>query len=104
MPVFSKTSQDRLSSCHPILRDIFNEVIKNEDCTILVGQRNKQQQNEAFQNGLSKLKYPDSKHNLDPSEAVDAAPWFKNPPHIRWNDMKKFYHFAGYVLGVAAIL
>ena len=34
--------------------------------------------------------------------ATDVAPWFEEKPHIRWLDTKSFYHFAGFVLGIAA--
>ena len=40
-----------------------------------------------------------SKHNQEPSLAVDVAPW-----PIDWNDSHRFYHFAGFVLGIAAAL
>ena len=40
--------------------------------------------------------YPNSKHNKLPSKAVDVAPY-----PIDWNDPDRFYHFAGYVRGIA---
>jgi len=36
--------------------------------------------------------------------ATDAAPWFQEEPNIRWYDTKSFYHFAGFVLGIAAVM
>lgn len=41
----------------------------------------------------------DSKHLALPSRAVDVAPY-----PINWGDKKRFYHFAGYVQGLAAQL
>ena len=102
MTNFSKTSKDKLAECHPKLQALFNEVIRYYDCSIIVGHRGEAQQNQAFIENRSKLKYPQSKHNSMPSRAVDAVPWFKTPPHIRWDDREKFYHFGGFVQAVAA--
>jgi hypothetical protein len=101
MPRYSLRSQDKLSTCHPDLQKVFNEVIKRYDCTIVYGKRGKEAQNEAYANGFSKVKYPNSKHNTTPSRAVDVLPYHTNEPHLRWNDDKSAYHFAGYVLRVA---
>lgn len=83
---------------------VFNEVIKYYDCSVIVGYRGKFEQDAAYFDGRSDKKYPDSKHNQMPSLAVDAVPWFKNKPHIRWKDEDKFYEFGGFVLGIAAML
>lgn len=101
MPSFGKESTKQLKTCHPKLRILFNEVVKNYNCTVLQGHRSEDEQNEYYRTGRSKLKYPESKHNHLPSLAVDVVPYFKNPPHIRWNDRIKFYHFAGYVKGIS---
>ena len=42
---------------------------------IVCGHRNKEDQNKAFAEGKSKLKWPKGKHNKLPSQAVDAAPY-----------------------------
>lgn len=104
MPKFSKHSLQKLNTCNRDLQKVFNEVIKYYDCTILCGHRNEIDQNESYYSGRSKLKYPHSKHNKYPSLAVDVAPYFSHKPHIRWNDTKKFYEFAGFVQGVASML
>jgi len=104
MPRFSQRSTDKLMTCHSDLEDLFFEVIKHRDCTILCGQRGVIEQNEYFRTGRSKVKYPNSKHNKTPSEAVDVAPYFQKRPHIRWNDRQSFYHFAGFVLGIAEMM
>jgi peptidoglycan L-alanyl-D-glutamate endopeptidase CwlK len=101
MSKFGKTSAARLATCHPKLQELFNEVVKNYDCSILQGERTKEEQDEYFRTGRSKVQYPNSKHNSSPSMAADVAPYFKESPHIRWEDKSKFYHFGGYVLGVA---
>jgi len=85
-----------LSTVNGRLQDVFLEVIKGYDCSILCGFRNEEDQDEAFHTGRSQKKWPDGRHNKAPSNAVDVAPW-----PIDWNNKKRFYHFAGYVKGVA---
>lgn len=101
MPSFSKTSMDRLNTCDKRLVDLFTEVIKHYDCTVTCGVRTKEEQDEAFRTGKSKLKWPDSKHNVNSPEqksrAVDVIPC-----PIDWNNKNAFYHFSGFVLGIAA--
>ena len=100
-PLFSDLSIERLNTCHPFLHSLFSEVIEHYDCTIICGHRGEEDQNVAFVAGNSKVSWPNSKHNLDPSRAVDVAPWYKESPHIRWEDKRKFYYFGGLVKGVA---
>lgn len=96
MPQFGKRSRDNLSTCHPDLQLLFNEVIKHIDCTILEGHRDEATQNRLFNEGKSKLKFPNGKHNSKPSNAVDVAPW-----PIDWNDSGRFYMFVGFVRAIA---
>lgn len=96
MNEFSKQSWDRLETCHPDLQLLFQEVVKHYDCSILEGWRSEADQNNAVHEGKSKTPWPQSKHNTIPSSAVDVAPY-----PIQWNNLKRFYHFAGFVLGVA---
>ena len=96
MPRFSKTSLSRLEACHTDLQRLFNEVIKHVDCTVLCGRRGQEEQDALFQSGQSKLQYPHSKHNADPSCAVDVVPY-----PIDWEDLRRFDRFAAYVMGVA---
>lgn len=107
MPKFGSKSRKELATCHPLLQALFNEVIKHYNCSILKGRRGKKEQDQLFAEERSKLEYPNSKHNAElgePSFAVDVVPWFKNPPHIRWNDRNKFYEFCGFVQGVARLM
>jgi peptidoglycan L-alanyl-D-glutamate endopeptidase CwlK len=75
-----------------------NEVIKRSkvDVSIIDGHRGKERQNEAFKNGFSTLKYPDSKHNSNPSRAVDVAPY-----PIDWKDIERFEELALIIFEVA---
>lgn len=99
MPRFSNISRQRLATCHNDLQMLFNEVIRYFDCTIVCGQRDEKAQTIAYENGFSKLEYPESKHNKTPSLAVDAVPY-----PIDWKDVQRMRHFAGWVLGIAALL
>jgi len=72
---FSKRSLSRIEECHPDLQKIAHQLIKEMDVTVLCGHRGEKEQNEAFKNGYSKLKYPKSKHNKTPSLAIDMAPF-----------------------------
>ena len=96
MPKFGKKSRDQLKTCHPKLQRVFNEVIKSVDCTVLKGYRNEEEQNEAYDKGNSKVRYPDGRHNANPSNAVDVLPY-----PIDWKDLERMTLFAGYVLGTA---
>lgn len=98
MPTFGKTSKDRLLTCHKELQILFFEVIKNYDCTIVCGHRNKEDQERAFAEKKSKVHFPNSKHNSEPSLAVDAAAYEVNS--IDWTPRQALF-FAGYVKGVA---
>lgn len=100
MPRFGRASRQRLATCDPRLQEIFNEVIKTWDCTIVCGHRTEEDQNRAYDEKKSKLKFPKSKHNTYLSKAVDVAPYYANVG-ILWTDLGGFYMFAGYVIRVA---
>lgn len=102
MPFFSNISKQRLESAHPDLQRLFNEVIKHWDCTIVCGFRNEQDQNIAYENGFSNVKWPNGRHNKYPSDAVDVAPYDKRINGINWKDIERFKQFGFFVLGVAA--
>lgn len=57
------------------------------------------QEQERSERGVCQLKYPYGRHNRRPSEAADVVPY-----PIDWDDELGFYHFAGFVKGMAAIL
>ena len=96
MAKFGKTSKKRLSTCHKDLQTVFNEVIKHVDCSILEGHRSGERQDKLFAEGKTKVKYPNGRHNANPSNAVDVAPY-----PIDWDDRERFHLFAGFVIGIA---
>lgn len=88
MPAFSAKSRAQLSTCHPDLQAVCNELIKQYDFSVLEGHRGEQAQNAAYQQGTSRVRYPHSAHNKNPSLAVDIVPYpvdWKNLP--RFNEM-----------------
>ena len=93
MASFSEKSKKELLTCHPKLQEVLNEVIKYFDFTVICGHRGEEAQNEAFRNGLSRKKFPNSKHNSMPSMAVDIAPY-----PVTWENVEEFYFLAGIVI------
>lgn len=57
MPKFGRTSRKRLATCDEDLIDLFNEVVKHFDCTVLEGHRGEELQNKYYNEGKSKVKY-----------------------------------------------
>ena len=96
MAKFGKVSRRRLKTCKNELQLLFKEIVKNFDCSIIVGYRGREDQNRAFREGHSKVEWPNGKHNKNPSSAVDVAPY-----PIDWDDRERFIYFAGFVKGVA---
>jgi peptidoglycan LD-endopeptidase CwlK len=94
---FSKQSLANLKTCDKRLQKLFNEVIKHFDCSIIGGYRSDSEQDYYFKKGLTKLSKGKSKHNLQPSQAVDVCPY-----PIDWNNHKRYILLAGYVKGIAS--
>mgnify|MGYP003149103930 CR=1 FL=1 len=102
MPKFGTRSNEVLDTLHPVLIYVLEEAIKTRDFTLLEGYRGKEKQEEYFRTGKTKLHYPDSLHNQQPSLAVDLAPWYPDTPHVRWNQREEFYSLAGFIQGIAS--
>ncbi len=103
---YGTTSTKRLNECHEDLQIIFKTVLPAWDNTILTGYRDKEEQTKKFESGESKVEWPHSKHNSQPSMAADVSPY---PIPEKWgdddrNEYEKFRYFAFYVLGVANTL
>ena len=97
MPSFGTTSIRKLSECDERIQIVLNDVIKEFDCSVICGYRDEAEQEELFRVGKSHVQYPNSKHNVRPSLAVDVVPY-----PVNWQDRERFTYFAGYVMGVAA--
>lgn len=101
MNKWSKQSKENYRTLHPDLKILADEVLKLHDCTIRQGYRDKDTQNKYFRNGTSKVEWPNSKHNLMPSEAIDLSPYI---PGLNPWDMEHVLHFSGVVQAIAARL
>jgi len=97
MPRFSKRSQERLKTCHKDIQAICNDAIEIIDFSVIWGRRNEEEQTKAYNEGYSKAKYGESKHNVEPkSEAVDLLPYPSG-----WGDKEQFYLLAGVIKACA---
>ena len=114
---YATNSMSLLETADKDLQILFKIVVVKFDNIITSAHRTSERQFELFQqgrtliggvwivtdqskvvttvDGITKL----SKHNADPSEAVDAVPYPWNP-----NDTRRIHLFAGYVIGVAEML
>ena len=96
MPYFGKRSKKNLTTCDDRLQRIFNEVIKHVDCSVIEGHRSEDRQNKLFKEGKTKVKFPNGRHNANPSLAADVVPY-----PIDWEDRERMTLFAGFVKGIA---
>ena len=99
MPEFGPGSKKARDTLHPLLQQVVDEAIKSHDFKILQGARGKEEQEEAFRTGRSKVRWPNGRHNTVPSLAMDVAPY-----PIDWDSKhstKKFAFLAGFLSGIA---
>lgn len=96
---WSNKSQAVFDTLHIDLKTLTSRVLQIHDCSLLWGHRDKDTQNALFDDGKSKVRYPDSKHNTLPSEAVDMIPYRKGLDP--YGDDGYTTYFCGIVLGVA---
>ena len=96
MNKWSNASKERLEQCDERLQALAEAVLQIHDCSVLTGHRSENAQNQAYVEGYSTIQWPYSKHNSLPSLAIDLAPF-----PIDWDNTKRFYYFAGIVMGVA---
>lgn len=92
-------SYRRLSTCHADLQRLVVAAAAEWEIIVVCGHRGEQDQNAAVRNGTSRLRWPHSRHNSTPSEAVDLAPF-----PLDWEDLGRFDSLARHVLGVAESL
>lgn len=93
---YGKRSLTNIAQCHPDLQRIANELIKRMDVMVICGHRGQRDQDEAYRTGKSKLKWPNSKHNKIPSQAMDVVPY-----PLDWNDLGRFKEMCGHVEAIA---
>lgn len=94
---FSQRSLENLDTCDSRLKQLALKVIEGRDCACVWGYRGEADQNTAFAAKQSTKKFPDSKHNVFPSKAMDLVPCINGK--ISWNT-EQAYQFNGYVMRI----
>lgn len=94
MPAFGASSARRLSTCHVDIQMVMEPVVKVYDCSVIWGYRGEARQNRAFEDGHSMKKWPDSRHNTNPSLAIDIVPY-----PIDWTSIDRFKELAWVIKG-----
>lgn len=100
MHTFGAESERQLITCHSDLQRIARDVIQYFDFSVIEGHRGQVDQDADFAKGVSKLKWPDGKHNGIPSKAFDIEPY-----PIDWSDkpdaIRRSCYLAGFVMATA---
>jgi peptidoglycan LD-endopeptidase CwlK len=97
---FSDRSLRNLAECHSDLQALAMFAIKFVDFTVITGYRDEEAQNMAFKGGYSKAKYPQSKHNRQPSDAFDFIPY----PFKGWHDKEGFARIGNMMIGIGEMM
>ena len=119
MPIFGQKSTSKLNTCEQSLQTVLNGAIKVVDFSVIFGTRTPEEQFELFKKGRIyisgewQIKHPDkivtfkdgfekkSKHNYEPSKAVDVIPY----PFPGWGTREfheEMHYIAGVIMGLAA--
>lgn len=95
---FSRRSLANLATCDERLQRLARAAIVNSphDFTVICGHRNEADQNRAFDEGKSRLRWPNSAHNRTPSLAFD----FVNYP-VDWGKVHEFMAINSHIQQVA---
>lgn len=107
MAEYGKSSERRLITCHGLLQELFRRVVKRRDCSITDGHRGEELQNGLYAIGRTKpgtivtnARFGESRHNDNPSMAVDIIPWpekwadedaFDELSLIVWDEWRKMH-------------
>ena len=94
---FGKSSLSRLNTCHPDLIALCEYVLELGlfDYGITEGHRDEDKQNEYFNSGASHVKWPESKHNTNPSRAFDFILWLDGKATLEEKDLPSYYMAIG---------
>jgi peptidoglycan L-alanyl-D-glutamate endopeptidase CwlK len=102
MPAHKLTalSLSKLATCHRDLQRLVKALVEDGVALhVLCGHRNKYEQDKAFADGKSRLKFPKSKHNSYPAKAVDLT-----PVPLDWSAQGAFLELAAKVQAKAKAL
>ena len=121
---YSPASQVKFDTLCPELKQTFSLVLERWDHTIFYGFRGRADQEKALAEGRTTKPFGGSKHNILPSDACDAGPYYPEVPSggIDWRtdgalieaarlgnwtefktileNIKRWYSFSAYVRGV----
>lgn len=100
--VLGTASLARYDTLHPALQMLVLTILERMDVTVVCGHRSKEEQNKAVNEGKSSLRYPKSKHNSDPSLAVDIAPYIRKKG-VQWG-VAEVSHMQGRIAEIAEYL
>ena len=101
MNCWSENSQAVYDTLCTELQTLVMYVLRFYDCSLLCGYRPEVAQNSAYASGHSDKQWPDSRHNTEPSEAVDMAAYLRD---VDTYDKRECLSFSAYVLGCADTL
>lgn len=100
MNTFGANSRKHLATCDHRLQALAQKVLKIKDHSVIKGHRGKDEQNEAYRNGYSKLQWPKGKHNGFPSKAMDVQTF---PRPAKEQDLREEqFYLLGLYRGIAA--
>jgi len=99
---YGAKSTERLAECSSNIQMVFNEAIKHRDISIFEGYRSNERQQELLDEDPPKTKLGpgQSKHNQQPSMAVDAVPY----PMVEsdWEDREFWVEWTSWLKGFAS--
>lgn len=101
--IFGEKSKEALSTTHPKLRLLCNIVIMYQDVAIREGHRGPEEQEAHYRAGRTKVRWPNSKHNSMPSEAIHILPMPINYSGD-FKNLARYYFLAGRVKQIAESL
>ncbi len=81
---------EKMKDCHPDLVRLVEELGKLRDIVVICGYRSDADQAIAYQNGNSKAKPGQSKHNSKPSRAIDVGVTLDHGKSIPWREFELF--------------
>ena len=98
---FSPSSTARLLTCDDRLQRVLLAAIEDTpvDFGITCGHRGKVEQDRCCKAGLSKTPWPTSKHNSEPSLAIDFVPFIDGK--AQWDNREAFRDVAHHILMTA---
>lgn len=99
MASYGAKSSRRLNTCHVDIQRVMLPAVEIYDNSVIWGFRGEARQNRAFADGFSKKQWPDSRHNTNPSLAIDVIPY-----PVDWDDIDRFIELSLVIKGAASAL